>query len=508
MIQPFQQETNKPPWLHVSPDDPESIKRFLRGIYQELSSSELGAARADCTLSETRIKERVDAALRWRQILLETLERGDVSQAVIDAGKLLSYRKDLEVVPRESMVEPFDLEAVTVACLKPPNSVNNFGQPLPKFPSLLTPEIPNFKPGQSIAWYATHPINTGDTLLGSRYLCRGAGMFIVAPSGMGKSTLSVQLAILWCCGLVAFGIKPSKALRILIVQSEDDEGDCTEMAQIVNHLRLTDAQQLLVEENTELIRCNDLVGHRFIEALKARLTLARDSGKPFDLVVINPYGVFLGADAKDTDACTQFLNEWLNPLLSEFAIGAILIHHTPKTNFRDTTNWKPSDWMYSGAGAAAMTNWARAYLVIDPCDTPGVYKFIAAKRGRRIGWGLHLPAYEQFWAHSREDGQLLWLPADKDQIALAKKNAAIKADDILKLIPALDPVEQTLIHQAAKDKFNAGSNKVRILINQLVAEGKAYPWSMPRAKPLRSAVGYAQRAQPDDLPDNLHGQEP
>jgi hypothetical protein len=65
----------------------------------------------------------------------------------------------------------------------------------------------------------------------------------------------------------------------------------------------------------------------------------------------------------------------------------VIIHHTPKTNFRDTTEWKPSDWMYSGAGAAVLTNWARAYLVIDPCETHGLYKFIAAKRGKRIGWG-------------------------------------------------------------------------------------------------------------------------
>jgi hypothetical protein len=366
---------------------------------------------------------------------------------------------------------------------------------------------PRFKAGHPLAWYANQAIDQTQTLLGNRYLCRTGGMFVVAPSGMGKSTFSIQLAVLWCCGVVAFGIKPKKALRILIVQSEDDQGDCTEMAQVMNHLPLTEKQKLLVEENTELIRCNDLVGYRFIEALKARLTEARDKDSPFDLVIINPYGVFLGHDAKDADACTQFLNEWLNPILSEFAIAAILIHHTPKTNFRDTTNWKPSDWMYSGAGAAAMTNWARAYLVIDPCDTAGVYKFIAAKRGRRIGWGNAVPVYETFWAHSQEDDQMLWLPADKDQIALAKKNAAITAEDILKLIPPMDAVEQTLIHQAAKDKLNAGVNKVRTLINQLVAEGKAFPWSIPRPKPLRSAVGYAQRAQPEDVVDNVNGQE-
>jgi RecA-family ATPase len=238
---------------------------------------------------------------------------------------------------------------------------------------------PRFKDGHSLAWYAKQPIDPAQTLLGNRYLCRTGGMFIVAPSGMGKSTLSLQMAVLWCCGLVAFGVKPSKALRILIVQSEDDQGDCTEMTKVINHLKLSGEQKILVEENTKLISCNDLAGYRFIQALEAELMQANGECKPFDLVIINPYGVFLGADAKDVDACTQFLNTWINPLLSKFAIGVILIHHTPKTNFRDTTDWKPSDWMCSGAGASVMTNWARAYLAIDPCVSSDFYNFIAAK---------------------------------------------------------------------------------------------------------------------------------
>jgi RecA-family ATPase len=104
-------------------------------------------------------------------------------------------------------------------------------------------EAPNFGCGHSIAWYAKHSINHQATLLGQRYLCRRGGMFIVAPSGLGKSTLSIQLAVLWCCGLIAFGIKPRKALRILIVQSEDDEGDCTEISRVMEHLDLSEAQK-------------------------------------------------------------------------------------------------------------------------------------------------------------------------------------------------------------------------------------------------------------------------
>jgi RecA-family ATPase len=124
------------------------------------------------------------------------------------------------------------------------------------------------------------------------------------------------------------------------VQSEDDEGDCTEMAQMMNHLGLTEAQKENVARNSELIRCNDLVGFKFIEALRERLQTVKDDGHPFDLVIINPYSVYLGTDVKDTEACTRFLNQWLNPILTEFDIAAILIHHRAKTNFQTPTNTK------------------------------------------------------------------------------------------------------------------------------------------------------------------------
>ena len=43
--------------------------------------------------------------------------------------------------------------------------------------------------------------------------------------------------------------------------------------------------------------------------------------------------------------------------------------------------------MYAAAGNADLTNWARAILVIEPTHVEGVFEFIAAKRGKRIGWG-------------------------------------------------------------------------------------------------------------------------
>jgi len=79
--------------------------------------------------------------------------------------------------------------------------------------------------GASILDLSRREINEHNTLLGDRFLCRGGGIFIVGPSGVGKSTLSIQLATELGYGRPAFDIMPARALRVLIIQAEDDEGD-------------------------------------------------------------------------------------------------------------------------------------------------------------------------------------------------------------------------------------------------------------------------------------------
>jgi hypothetical protein len=177
------------------------------------------------------------------------------------------------------------------------------------------------------------------------------------------------------------------------------------MAQITRHLNITGEAFELFRQNVWLERLNDLTGYEFIEALDGFLMQ-----RPTDLVIVNPLTAYLGADDKDTKAATLFLRNWLNPVVSKHNCAAIIIHHSPKTNFASTDNYKPSDWMYRGAGAATITNWARAILVIDPGKNPNVYRFIAAKRGKRIGRGYESLVYETHWSHSH-DGKLLWVPA-------------------------------------------------------------------------------------------------
>ena len=71
--------------------------------------------------------------------------------------------------------------------------------------------------------------NDPDELLKYRFLSRGGGMLLVGPTGAGKSALAMQAKILWALGREAFGFKPARPLKSLLVQAENDDGDLAEM---------------------------------------------------------------------------------------------------------------------------------------------------------------------------------------------------------------------------------------------------------------------------------------
>jgi hypothetical protein len=343
----------------------------------------------------------------------------------------------------------------------------------------------------SILELSQKEINAEDTLLGERYLCRGGGMIAAAPSGQGKSSMSFQMAALFAAGREAFGIKPAKPLRVLVIQAEDDEGDCIEMSWVVNHLDLSNEEKYRIRNNTLIVPVNSEVGDGFLNLLDCYLDVW-----PADIVIINPYTAYLGADEKDSEANTLFLRNGLNLILTKHKCAAIVIHHTPKTNFNSTLDYKPSDWMYRGAGAAIITNWARAYLTIDPTDVSGVFRFIAAKRGKRIGYDT----WERFFKHSTIPGIMRWEEASEDEITMAKQTSkgskVVDSDKLLKLVPVLDPEKKGILIQKGMGATGCGRDAVKAQFDILESEDKIFSRSIPNPNGGRGFAGWAKTPEP------------
>jgi AAA domain len=341
--------------------------------------------------------------------------------------------------------------------------------------------------GTSILDYAEREIDHSKNLLGTRWLSRQCGAFVVAPSGHGKSSFVVQVAICWACGRRAFAIQPARPLRILIVQAEDDDNDIIEMAQMIHRLNLSEQEQTLVRANTHVEWLNNVTGDRFFEVLAQFLEQF-----PADLVIINPYTAYQGGELKDDKLNNYFLRVQLTEIMNRFNCGALPIHHTPKTNFQNVDKYAWFDWMYSMAGGAALTNWARGILVIAPSDTPGTYRFIAAKRFEKIGWQDR----EYWFAQSIENDKILWVPASQEQIACGRKGKNAGPDDLLGLIPELDPIRLEKLIVTAKQKLGFGEKKVRTYLKVLVEDEKAFRHVFPRSR-TNSEVRYAKTKQTD-----------
>lgn len=299
-----------------------------------------------------------------------------------------------------------------------------------------------------------------DTLLGSRFLCRGGGMLFIGPSGIGKSSASVQMDILWSIGRDAFGITVLRPLRILQIQAENDEGDIHEMVHgVMTPLGLTVADLEMCRQNLTTITEKARTAERFISEV---LTPALHHYRP-DIVRIDPLLAYLGADPTDTAKLSQFCRNLLNPLLDTYDCGCILNHHTPKTTNRDTSNWRASDWMYSGAGGAELTNWARAILVVEPTSNPAAFRFIAAKRGRRIDWcdDEGEATFQRVFCHS--EGSISWREATPEEAAGIRAKGESKTVTDEELIAHV-PITGTVAKEVLLAKWNStglGEKKCR-----------------------------------------------
>jgi hypothetical protein len=331
------------------------------------------------------------------------------------------------------------------------------------------------RPSLAELYYAE--IDHSQTLLGDRWLCRKGVAVIAAPAGIGKSTLALQQHALWALGREGFGIRPAKALRILVVQAENDQGDLTEFARgTLGGLKFTPEEIQQIGENTCYITARGKSGDAFISFLRKEIKRF----KP-DLVHLDPLMAYLGADPVDTAAVSKFLRVDLNQALEKFNCGALINHHTPKTNYRNTATWQPHDWMYALAGCADITNFARAVLVVDPCKDRRTFRFIAAKRAQRIGWSQP----ERYFAHAT-DG-IYWVEAEAPVLTSSTgRPSADKDAEAMETILGLVPTDKEngieknlLVKEAAANGI--GLNRARKLIEDLITSKRLTPVNVHRA---------------------------
>ena len=228
------------------------------------------------------------------------------------------------------------------------------------------------------------PKKDPDNLIGNRWLTRGSSMIISGGTGIGKSSLMMQIIIRWCLGIDFFGIKPVKPLKIGVIQAENDKGDLAEAFRGVTHtMRLSGDQMRHLNTNLEFRTETVRTGEQFLAY--ARRFIHRSK---LDLIVADPLFSYFGGDLSDQSEVSVFLRNKLQPILHETKVAWIWMHHVSKPQRKE--NGEPLTTMelaHAGFGSSELANWAREIAVLHEVGQfkPRRFQLAFCKRGSRLG---------------------------------------------------------------------------------------------------------------------------
>jgi hypothetical protein len=227
------------------------------------------------------------------------------------------------------------------------------------------------------------PANDPDNLIGNRWLTRGSSMIVSGGTGIGKSSLMMQIVIRWALGLDFFGITPVRPLKIGVVQAENDKGDLAEAFQgVAKGLETTGDEmkrlQAQLEFRTESVRTGDsflAYARRFIHRSK------------LDVIVADPLFSYFGGDLSDQGEVSVFLRNKLQPILHETKVVWIWMHHISKPQRKEGAEpLTTMELAHAGFGSSELANWAREIAVLHEVgqSKPRRFQLAFCKRGARL----------------------------------------------------------------------------------------------------------------------------
>jgi len=271
------------------------------------------------------------------------------------------------------------------------------------------------------AMMAFDPKEDKTVLIGAerRWICKGYPFQIVGFSGTGKSSLAVHLAVHWALGKSPFGLKPVRALRILMVQAENDFGDSSEGLTGAT-AKLIQSEINTLKENLIFVRQSSKVGFEFIEYLGEMVEKHR-----IDLIIADPLLAYANFDIAMQEPTSAFLRGpgGVQEMLQKTGAALLYMHHTTKPKSADDLDAMTSQQLaYLGAGCAEWVNFARdsGYLFRthkNTSDGRAVYRFGFSKRQSRSGLK---DSTDRFAGHVNlchaDDGSIRWeyAPTDMD----------------------------------------------------------------------------------------------
>lgn len=246
--------------------------------------------------------------------------------------------------------------------------------------------------------------NDPNNLIGNRWLCKGGSLLFSAQAGCGKSTLVTSMLVNWSLGKPLWGIKPVKPLRIVLLQSENDQGDLGEQWQdILKDQWLTEVERQQLFENVfiyrEAVKTGEAFGQLIEDLVKTHSA---------DLLVVDPLLGFSGGDVSKQEFCSHFLRHILQPCLMRTGCALVAVHHQNKPPKKGEGNVQST---YDFTGSSELANWFRATAILrrEDQELPH-FIFKLGKRGGRAGMrdGQGMFTESLRIRHSKVRGEIKW----------------------------------------------------------------------------------------------------
>lgn len=251
-----------------------------------------------------------------------------------------------------------------------------------------------------------------DVVFRNNWLAKGQAFGLVAGSGIGKSSLTVQLAYHWAFGQKMLA-EPMRNLKIAIIQAEDSDRDLKEqrdgMIRGLTEFEGWTADEI-AEADANIVVPNDFIGKSGPEFINLLRDFQGDTHQ--DLLFINPLQSFFGGDVSSQEDAYEFANG-IDSIIKheELKCTSGIVMHTPKwkSGQRDGRQDVSDFAEYMMAGSHAWTDWLRAIFAFQKHgDSELYFDFKAAKRGKRLGWtdANGNPTTSKLFKHS--EGFVYW----------------------------------------------------------------------------------------------------
>jgi hypothetical protein len=223
-----------------------------------------------------------------------------------------------------------------------------------------------------------------NNLVGNRWICKGYQAVLQGPTGVGKSSLILQWSIMLVLGKKFFGISAVKALRVLIIQDENDLGDVSEAFQDMKKA-MEDVEEL-TEQDLDDLRENLII--KRVTGVRgdfsAYLKSAIERHRP-DLVFVDPLFAYASGDIKEQKIVSDLLRGEINPILRDTGVALIWNHHISKPGGQANGKEESSERKkYNSFGSSEIPNTVRTVINLSEIGD-GLFELHFSKRGMRAG---------------------------------------------------------------------------------------------------------------------------